>query len=150
MSLETERTVEALQARRVPAAWAQAAYPSRKALGAWVNDLKRRLAFFSAWVRFCRVAWERALSLSLCAHCLLTMAATYCSPPQPPRPRDLPRQVKTGAPPRVFWVSGFFSTQSFITGIRQNYARKVHAHHPSPPLLARALSVTLKFRGLSV
>mmetsp|Transcript_3730 Transcript_3730/g.9663 ORF Transcript_3730/g.9663 Transcript_3730/m.9663 type:complete len:1194 (+) Transcript_3730:95-3676(+) len=81
MSLETERTVEALQARRVPAAWAQAAYPSRKALGAWVNDLERRLAFFSAW-------------------------------------------VKTGAPPRVFWVSGFFSTQSFITGIRQNYARK--------------------------
>jgi dynein heavy chain len=50
MGPELEAAAAAVALNRVPAAWARAAYPSRKPLAAWLADLARRVAFVSSWL----------------------------------------------------------------------------------------------------
>jgi len=79
MSSELERMGDSMYNGQVPKLWSVVAYPSLKPLGAWVQDLKRRLKLFADWLEH--------------------------------------------GPPTVYWLSGFFFTQSFLTGTMQNYAR---------------------------
>jgi dynein heavy chain len=49
LSPQLERLADELSQAKVPAHWAAAAYPSRKALGSWTTDLLRRLACMQHW-----------------------------------------------------------------------------------------------------
>jgi len=80
MSPDLEAVAFKLYDNQVPDMWAGKAYPSLKALSAWVADLLERTAFVQAW-------------------------------------------IDTGVPP-VYWISGFFFPQAFLTGTLQNFARK--------------------------
>lgn len=51
MSGALELMYTALVNNQVPQQWAQVAYPSLKPLGAWLEDLQARVAFFASWLR---------------------------------------------------------------------------------------------------
>mmetsp|Transcript_28830 Transcript_28830/g.26121 ORF Transcript_28830/g.26121 Transcript_28830/m.26121 type:complete len:188 (-) Transcript_28830:337-900(-) len=80
MSAELEEVYNKMFDNQVPDLWHKVAYPSRKPLGSWINDLIKRLQFMDKW-------------------------------------------IAEGAP-NTFWISGFYFTQSFLTGTLQNYSRK--------------------------
>lgn len=71
---------KAMYEGRVPDLWMAKSYPSLKPLASYIDDLFKRVRFFSDW-------------------------------------------VKNGIPEQ-FWISGFFFTQSFLTGVLQNYSRR--------------------------
>jgi dynein heavy chain len=75
-----EKASFAIQEARVPDVWMEKSYPSKKPLGAYLTDLKKRIAFLRKWY--------------------------------------------DEGTPQIFWVSGFYFTQSYLTGVLQNYARR--------------------------
>eukprot|EP01012_Entosiphon_sulcatum_P030911 TRINITY_DN3847_c0_g1_i1.p1 TRINITY_DN3847_c0_g1~~TRINITY_DN3847_c0_g1_i1.p1 ORF type:complete len:4187 (-),score=787.17 TRINITY_DN3847_c0_g1_i1:47-10915(-) len=82
LSQELEEMGTSMYNNQVPKIWADRAYPSLKALSAWVDDLVRRCQFIDMW-------------------------------------------FQSGSP-AVFWISGFFFPQAFLTGTLQNFARKTN------------------------
>jgi dynein heavy chain len=50
MSQDIEKVYNSILLGMVPERWADAAYPSLKRLGAWVNDLVERVKFFRRWL----------------------------------------------------------------------------------------------------
>jgi dynein heavy chain len=50
MSAELEEVQAALNTNKVPGGWAKKSYPSLKPLGAYTDDLLRRLTFFQKWI----------------------------------------------------------------------------------------------------
>lgn len=52
MSEELEMVYNAFLNNQVPGLWANAAYPSLKPLGSWVNDLVYRCAFVENWIKW--------------------------------------------------------------------------------------------------
>eukprot|EP00698_Gefionella_okellyi_P007648 TRINITY_DN186_c0_g2_i1.p1 TRINITY_DN186_c0_g2~~TRINITY_DN186_c0_g2_i1.p1 ORF type:complete len:2597 (+),score=793.21 TRINITY_DN186_c0_g2_i1:164-7954(+) len=79
MSSNLERMFNSFLVQRVPENWSNAAYPSLKPLGSWINDLIARVKFINDWL--------------------------------------------LNGPPNVFWISGFFFPQGFLTGVLQMHAR---------------------------
>ena len=77
---ETDELLTAIKNNSIPEKWLKKSYPSRKSLLGYVEDLKKRLGVFEAWIE--------------------------------------------NGKPNCFWISGFFFTQSFLTGVKQNFARK--------------------------
>jgi dynein heavy chain len=51
MSSELEQMGDSMFNGQVPRLWSVVAYPSLKPLGAWVQDLKRRLTMFADWLQ---------------------------------------------------------------------------------------------------
>jgi dynein heavy chain len=108
MSEPLEKLGDSMFSNQVPAAWESApSYPSLKPLASWVVDLEQRIAFL-----------YKVRCFSGCRVCFRTHAPLTCA-----LARNGAQWINDGIP-RVFWISGFFFPQAFVTGTSQNYARK--------------------------
>ena len=79
------------------------AYPSLKPLASWVTDLVARIQFIQGWIDN-GIPSVRPYQDHLKVHIFTPLSCfTHI---------------------QVFWISGFFFPQAFLTGTLQNYARK--------------------------
>ena len=89
MSSDLEDVFDSMIVGKVPAVWAAKSYPSLKPLGSYITDLLARCA---------------------CMCCVFVILPHLLS-----RLKFLQDWIDRGAP-NVFWISGFYFTQSFLTG----------------------------------
>lgn len=97
MNSELEELFLSLVIGKVPNSWMSKSYPSLKPLGSYTTDLLTRQVVFKVF------DWLINFNFRL----------------------KFLQDWIDGGPPIVFWLSGFYFTQSFLTGVLQNYSRRL-------------------------
>ena len=105
MDAELEEVFISIITGRIPALWLRVSYPSLKPLGSYIQDFLRRLNF----LQVCPSPFSLSVE---------STGAEYM------RFSPFRQTWYEEGPPTAFWLSGFYFTQAFLTGARQNYARK--------------------------
>lgn len=113
MDAELEAVAASLIVGKVPEKWAKCSYPSLKPLGSYVTDFLSRLTFLQ--VRLITLREKHSFIFFFFTHGSFFRSLFVCL-----------QQWYDTCKPTVFWLSGFFFTQAFLTGAMQNYARKYH------------------------
>ncbi|XP_038617180.1 dynein heavy chain 14, axonemal [Tachyglossus aculeatus] len=105
---------------KVPGLWQRSSYKSSKPLSSWINDLTRRLEFFTTWAKQAHTAIESRFS-NLSTAWKKKMFPTAFSRASEEK-FELFQEGVSGSPTR-FWLPAFFFPQGFLTAVLQNYAR---------------------------
>jgi dynein heavy chain len=109
MSVELEEVFNSMLVGKVPLSWASKSYPSLKPLGSYIADLLLRSSV--RW-HFNLLQYHFTVGLSnVCVVLFLSMLGVVgvC------RLKFFQDWIDGGIP-TMFWVSGFYFTQSFFTG----------------------------------
>ncbi|MEQ2217198.1 hypothetical protein XENOCAPTIV_028611 [Xenoophorus captivus] len=137
MSAELEEVVSSILKGRIPGMWMKKSYPSLKPLGSFVNDFLQRLQQFSPFPQQKYFMSELiTVKGTLCVSGITQINSTstlrwsithrwsFIGPSHRFAHGGYAGDWYDEGTPAVFWISGFFFTQAFLTGSQQNYARK--------------------------
>lgn len=115
MDAELESVANSLLVGRVPEKWAKRSYPSLKPLGSYIVDFLARLKFLQVTMLNKQTKKRIIQNGSELQFDHTTVWLLHSVHLQDWYDRNKPN---------VFWLSGFFFTQAFLTGALQNFARK--------------------------
>jgi dynein heavy chain len=127
LSTRTESEAADLVVGRVPAAWAEAAYPSRRPLGSWVEDLSRRVAFFRDWAqKQTRARGEEAGEAEEKGEeeeRKIDPVDGSIDGVGGGEKEDVATLGTVNSMPNTLWLGGFAFPQALLTALRQAFAR---------------------------